>query len=103
MRQSRYTILKSLQILKARINSCDHHKSAEIIKLDEVPEDEFNCLEYHNEMIGKAEKYENTLKRQSIKTHKSLSSMRYITKNPNNHTSKQVDQLQMKLYCELTI
>ena len=34
----------TLQLLKARINSGDHQKSGTQMKLDEVPENEFNCL-----------------------------------------------------------
>ena len=38
----RYTVTKPPQLLKARIHSGDHQKSADAIKLDEVPGNEFN-------------------------------------------------------------
>ena len=41
---------KPLQLLQARINSGDHPKSVETKKLDEVPENEFNCLGSCNEI-----------------------------------------------------
>ena len=52
--QPRHTIPKPLQVLKARINSGDHQKSAETMKLDEVPENEFNCLGSRNEINQKS-------------------------------------------------
>ena len=52
--QARHTIPKPLYLLKARINCGDHQKSAETMKLDEVPENKFNCLGSRNEINQKS-------------------------------------------------
>ena len=46
--QSCYTFSKLLQLPKARINSGDNQK----IKLDKIPENEFNCVGFRKKAIG---------------------------------------------------
>ena len=51
--KARHTILKPLLLLKARINRSDYQKITEAMKLDDVQENEFNCLGSRNKINQK--------------------------------------------------